>query len=163
MEGLINLFNTLHDVEPIVTLLLGVVSFSIGFVGGMLKQKYTEGKIKGEIDTKFANAGKKIEAIDKYIDGKINPRLDALEDAINAYSQSLLACQSLQQERFNTRQAELISAVKTMIADAFRDLELRMDALRDRARKEKREELEELKTYVDDKFSGLGYEKANSL
>jgi len=163
MEGLINLFNTLHDVEPIVTLLLGVVSFSIGFVGGMLKQKYTEGKIKGEIDTKFANAGRKIEAIDKYIDGKINPRLDALEDAINTYSQSLSACQSLQQERFNTKQAELISSVKTMIAIEFRDLEARMDILRERAKQEKREEFEELKSYVEERFSALVFKQANSL
>ena len=150
------------EAEPFLTVSFGFLSFVIGFIGGMLKQRYKEGAIKGEIDTKFANCGRKITNIDSRIEDKISPRISAVEAKVEAYYSSFENCKNLQVERMNTQNASILLLMQDLVHKEFQKLDDRMAILREKAKAEKQAELESLKAYVDMKFQALLIKKPES-
>ena len=150
------------EAEPFLTISFGFLSFATGFIGGMLKQRYKEGAIKGEIDTKFANCGRKITNIDNRIEDKILPRISAVEAKVESYYGSFENCKNLQVERMNTQNASILLLMQDLVHKEFQKLDDRMAILREKAKAEKQAELESLKAYVDAKFQAILIKKPES-
>lgn len=145
----------IKELEPFITIGFGFISFASGFVGGMLRQKYAEGAIKGEIDSKFAYTEEKIAAINDRLTSCIESSINDIYRVIATIENKQIQFESIQAERLGTKQAEILLSVKDLLMKEFQQLDERLQILRERARAEKAQELIELKTYVDHKFDTL--------
>lgn len=129
--------------EPFAALFFACFAFLAGLFGGKLQQKYKEGAIKGEIDTKFANAGRRIE--------DLIAQLETVENSLDDLWGRFKACQLVQSERVETRRLATQSFIRDTIDKEFAQLKEQLAKYREDARNEKRNELEELKQLLVDK------------
>lgn len=129
--------NFIYAWEPFVALFLASFAFFAGLFGGKLQQKYKEGAIRGEIDTKFANAGRRIE--------ELLTQIEATERSLEDLWGRFKACQLVQSERVETRRLAMQSFIRNTIDAEFAQIKGQLAKYREDARNEKRNELEELK------------------